>query len=289
MRVKNHKKYFITSDTHSFFTVLKKALDKAGWQQNNPNHILVVAGDLFDRGEESKQLLQFVQSLGDRFIYVRGNHEDLLEDCVYELSTGMHVGSHHVSNGTVETVTQLCDSDKYEIYSYIYDRTVQQLIYDKMKPVLEWIRGKAVDYVKIGDYIITHGWIRIIPLHTDMYGRPDKYGFDSTWNKQPGPDASVDEIDSYNKKWDRARWLNGMDCWKQGVVIPDKTIVCGHYHCSWGWSHLKQKYKEFPDKSKKDFVKSFQPFVDKGIIALDACTAYSGICNVLVIDEEEAN
>ncbi len=284
--MESSKKYFITSDIHSFFTIFKKALDKTGWQQNNPNHILVVAGDLFDRGEESRQLLQFVQSLGDRFIYVRGNHEDLLEDCVYELSTGMHVGEHHVSNGTVDTVAQFCDLDKFEIYSYIYDRSIQQLIYDKMKPILEWIREKAVDYVEINNYVITHGWIPIIPTHADIYGRPDRYKFDSTWNKELKDDASVDEVDNHNRKWNRARWLNGMDCWKQGVVIPDKTIICGHYHCSWGWSHIKQKYKEFPDKSKKDFNKSFQPFIDKGIIALDACTAYSGICNVLVVDEE---
>lgn len=284
--MENNKKYFIASDIHSFFTIFKKALDKAGWQQNNPNHVLVIAGDLFDRGEESEQLLQFVQSLGDRFIYVRGNHEDLLEDCVYELSTGMRVGEHHIGNGTVRTISQLCDIGEFEIYSYIYNRSMQQDIHDKMKPILEWIREKAVDYAEINNYIITHGWIPIIPTHTDLYGRPDRYKFDPTWNKKPEDDASIEEISTYNKKWDRARWLNGMDCWKQGVIIPDKTIICGHYHCSWGWSHIRQKYKEFPDKSRKDFAKSFQPFTDKGIIALDACTAYSGICNILVIDEE---
>ena len=281
------KKYFITSDIHSFFTIFKKALNKVGWQQNNPDHILVVAGDLFDRGDESKQLLQFVQSLGDRFIYVKGNHEDLIEDCVYELSTGMNIGEHHIGNGTVKTVAQLCDIGEFEVYSYVYDNSIQHTIHDKMQPILEWIRNKSVDYVEIGDYIIVHGWIPIIPTSVNIYGQPNGYKFDAEWDKPIDfSTSSITEISQYNKKWYRARWLNGMDCWKQGIIIPDKTIICGHYHCSWGWSHIKQKYKEFPDKSNKNFSKSFQPFIDKGIIALDACTAYSGICNVFVIDEE---
>lgn len=278
------KKYFVVSDVHGFLSILKNALKKAGWQQNNPDHILVVAGDLFDRGNEAEELLHFVQDLGDRFIYIRGNHEDLLEDCVYQLSTGMNIGEHHFSNGTVGTVAQFCNINEFELFSCF--SLNRYLVYNKMKPILEYIRDKAVDYVEIGDYIITHGWIPVIPLRTDIYGRPTKYSFDPDWNNKPGEDATIEEIDAYNKKWDRARWLNGMDCWKQGITIPGKTIVCGHYHCSWGWSHIKQKYKEWPDKSKKDFSNSFQPFIDEGIVAIDACTAYSGICNVFVIDEE---
>ncbi len=281
------KKYFITSDIHSFFSIFKRALDNAGWQQNNPDHILIVAGDLFDRGNETNQLLNFVQSLGDRFIYVKGNHEDLIEDCVYELSSGINIGSHHISNGTVKTISQICNIGEFEIYSYICDKVMQQTIHDKMKPILEWIRNKSVDYVEIGDYIITHGWIPIIPTSTNIYGQPNKYAFDPDWDKSIDfSKATIDEINNHNRKWYSARWLNGMDCWKQGITVPDKTIICGHYHCSWGWSHIRQKYKEFPNKSNKNFSKSFQPFIDKGIIALDACTAYSGICNVFVIDEE---
>ena len=279
------KKYFVAADIHSFYTIFKKALTKAEWQQDNPDHILVVAGDLFDRGPEAKQLLAFVQSLGDRFIYVRGNHEDLMEDCLYELTEGMMVGSHHISNGTVDTICQLSDLTAGELQSYMWQTSTQYEIYNKMKPIIEWTREKAINYFEIGDYIITHGWIPIVPLHTDIYGRADRYAFAPNWR---------DEDDSLNKDssatpritWERARWLNGMDCWKQGVVVPDKTIICGHYHCSWGWSHIKQKYKEFPDKSRKDFAKSFQPFVDKGIVALDACTAYSGICNIFVIENQ---
>lgn len=76
-----------------------------------------------------------------------------------------------------------------------------------------------------------------------------------------------------------------MEMWRYPKCRVDgKTIVCGHWHCSWGWSHIKQDRKEFPQKNQVDWKKSFEPFIDDGIIAIDACTAYSGLCNVIVIE-----
>ena len=82
------KTYFIVSDVHGFYSILKKELKKKKFDLKNPDHILVVAGDLFDRGNEAVELFKFVQWLNNkkRLVYVRGNHEDLLEDCVRELN-----------------------------------------------------------------------------------------------------------------------------------------------------------------------------------------------------------
>lgn len=260
-----NKKFFVVSGVHGFFTILKETLNEAGWQQDNPNHILIVAGDLFDRGKEAVELLDFVQSLGDRFIYVRGNHEDLLEACVQQLNSGEDIDGCHLSNGTIGTISDFCHANA---------NSIRLNVQDTMRPIVEWINNKTVDYVELHDYIIVHGWIPTISL-------PDKYSFDINWNKQP---SSREEKEEFHEKWIRARWLNGMECWKQGIIVPNKTIICGHYHCSWGWSHIRQKYKEFPQRNNKNFTKSFQPFVDEGIIALDACTAYSGLMNLVVIE-----
>ena len=90
--------------------------------------------------------------------------------------------------------------------------------------------------------------------------------------------------------WKDARWLNGMDEWQKGCKLEDKTVVCGHWHCSWGWSHIKQERKEFPNKGGDPqnpvWKKSFEPFVENGIIALDSCVAYSGFLNCIVIEEK---
>ena len=50
------RSFFVVSDVHSFYSILLKTLDSHGFQVNNPNHILVVCGDIFDRGEESVAL-----------------------------------------------------------------------------------------------------------------------------------------------------------------------------------------------------------------------------------------
>lgn len=248
------KKYFVVADVHSFYKIMLDTLNAKGFDVNNNEHYLILCGDLFDRGDESKELFKFVQSLGDRFIYVRGNHEDLLIDCVYELSKGQIPGRHHFSNGTVKTICDFADENIYAVYEY--DKCKKLL--EKIQPVVDFINEKSVDYYKVGKYMFVHGWF---PLCLD-------------WSEEA---------------WNRARWMNGMEAWKKGEVLKDKTVVCGHWHCSWGWSHIDQDRSEFPPKSKKNWEKSFEPYIKEGIIALDACIAYSGICNCIVIEEEVIN
>ena len=78
------KRYFVCADVHSYFDELIIALNKAGFDINNKEHIFVSCGDLLDRGNNSIECLDFVNNLPqDRKILIRGNHEDLLEDIIY--------------------------------------------------------------------------------------------------------------------------------------------------------------------------------------------------------------
>ena len=272
------KKYFVVSDVHSFYDELMKALDEKGFQIDNPDHYLVVAGDLFDRGPKTKELYSFVNKLGDRFIYVRGNHEDLLESCVADIVSGRSISPHHFSNGTVRTVAAFCDCSEWEIGETRRPEEIKQLVYTRTLPVLDFIAAKSKDYVELGDYIFVHGWVPTIDENL------------SPFSKKPlrlAPREWWDDQEDYSSKdlWKEARWTNGMQAWKDGCVIPGKTIICGHWHCSWGWSYLDQKYKEFPPKNRKEWEKSFQPYIKPGIMAIDACTAYSRIVNCIVIEE----
>lgn len=74
-------------------------------------------------------------------------------------------------------------------------------------------------------------------------------------------------------------------CLKQ-ILEPNKTIVCGHYHTSWGHCHIDGR----GSKWGKDAL--FSPFAASGILAIDACTAYSKTMNCFVLDHgpsEEIN
>ena len=250
------KKYFVTSDTHSFFSIFYEELLKQGFNQTNPDHILIICGDLFDRGQEAVQMYKFVRSLGDRFIYIRGNHEDLLFDCVNELrDNDGWCSSHHYSNGTVNTVIQ-----------FKTDNILEE--------VLDFIKQKSVNYYELNNYIFTHGWV---PYYLQDGHDPNQKEGEFSCVMYP-----VINLNANEEMWKHARWTNGMAAWKSGVAIPGKTIVCGHWHVSYAWYNYKNiGTGEFNDTS------CFDPFIEEGIIALDACTAFSKKCNILVLEGEE--
>lgn len=254
------KKFFATSDVHSFLDELMVALNEKGFEKENPDHILCVCGDLFDRGPKARELFEFIKELQtqDRLIYVTGNHESLLFDCMSEIYNGRIPGSHHRHNGTIDTICQFCGQSEW----IIYDPTWRDKIFEIMQPVLDFISDNCIDYAEIGDFVLVHGWV------------PCYQGLD-------------DFRDATSDDWERSRWNNGMEMWKNPKCrVEGKTVIVGHWHCSYAWSHIEQKYKEFPQKNHKDFQYSFQPWIKEGIIALDACCAYSGKLNCIVIDED---
>ena len=69
----------IIGDIHGCNRELCALLDKAKPENDDR---LILLGDLFDRGSESWEVFQTVKGLekqfGDRFVLLRGNHEDYL-------------------------------------------------------------------------------------------------------------------------------------------------------------------------------------------------------------------
>ena len=243
-------KYFVTSDIHGFYSKFKQTLKDKKFDINNPEHKIIICGDLFDRGNEAKELLDFLLKIPeDRLLIIRGNHEDLMEDCLFQIEQDVNISQHHWSNGTVDTIAQFSGVSKYDIIAQFYD---YRHIKNSMKKYFKLI-SRAKDYIEIGDYIFVHGWIPLVRDYNNL-----KY-------------ASSED-------WDRARWYNGMEDWKAGRFYENKTIVCGHWHTSYGHSKYHNNGSEFEEDA------CFEPFIDKGIIALDACTAYSKKINIYVIE-----
>ena len=70
-----------------------------------------------------------------------------------------------------------------------------------------------------------------------------------------------------------------MEAAHSGIVEPNKTIVCGHWHCSFGHSRYNHDGGEFDNNP------NFAPYYANGIIALDACTPISWKVNCIVIED----
>lgn len=150
-----NKKYFVVSDIHGYYSILFTNLINTGFDYYNPNHCIIICGDVFDRGNQAKELLKFLlefQKL-NRLILIKGNHEDLLEDCYDQLEAGVNISHHHWRNGTLDTIAQLTDSNKYDLVSGVYDF---KHIKTKMKSYFK-LMSKVVNYYELKDHIFIHG------------------------------------------------------------------------------------------------------------------------------------
>lgn len=260
-------KYYVVADVHGFFSELKSALTEKGFFNDKEPYKLIMCGDLLDRGAEAREVQSFVLDLmeKDEVILIRGNHEDLFVDLVENADKWMTQNvmmTHHWSNGTVDSVLQLTGKDLTS--SILYPEGF--VLKAKNTPFYKTILPAMKDYYETEHYIFVHGWIPcpVIGRGVNTY---DTYFYQENWREQN------------EEEWKRARWLNGMAAASQQVIEPDKTIVCGHWHCSYGHSAIEGKCPEFGEGA------DFSPYYAKGIIAIDSCTAYTRKINCLIIDD----
>lgn len=274
------KRYFVFGDIHGFYTKFRQTLKKSGFDQNNPEHILLSLGDEFDRGTEAKKLLNFLLKMKklNRLIMIKGNHTSLMWECLAEINTyGRVISDNHYSNGTVGTIAQLTNDDEItKALNLWYELTDSEI--EKINKAMKKWQGLVRDnrmYLELGRYIFVHGWIPFDSADANMYHSRKTITYHEGWRDLP----------DFSPLWDSATWLGFPTAIKCNCFEPEKTIVCGHWHCSAYWGDIKRERKPFPEKNRKDWQKSFEPAITEEFIAIDACTAYSGLINILVFGE----
>lgn len=255
-------RYYVTSDVHGYFSELKTALTEKGFFKDTNPHKLIICGDIYDRGAEALELQNFILDLMSKneIILIRGNHEDLALDLLNNWDKGSFLQRYHYSNGTVDTVCQLTGTTIGQLF------TEPDEIYRKFSkdPYIQSIIPTMVDFYETEHYIFTHGWIPcdiVGNSHSKRYIRIDD------WRN-----ASA-------QTWNSARWINGMEAAHNGIIENGKTIVCGHWHCSFGHAHYEGDGGEFDNNP------NFTPYYGEGIIALDVCTPLSKMVNCIVIED----
>lgn len=189
------KKLFVVSDVHGHYTLLKEALDKAGFDHDNENHLLVCCGDYFDRGDENVEVLRFFERL-KRKILLRGNHEDLL---LKLLQTGQ-LQRHHYINGTFRTLENFFGKYFVNPVDDTIDFSGKTRTVDRICQFIE----ETVDYYETEDYVFVHGWL------------PDN-------GKTP-----EDRQKASSQAWEKARWVKWTEKYAGERPLPDKTLICGH-------------------------------------------------------------
>lgn len=189
------KKMFVVSDVHGHYTLLRDALDRAGFDKDNEDHLLICCGDYFDRGNENVEVLRFFERLQHK-VLLRGNHEDLL---LKLLQTGK-VLPHHYINGTMRTLENFFGKYAIDPVDDTIDFSGKTRIVDRICEFIE----NTVDYYETENYVFVHGWLP-----------------ENALNQDARQQATAED-------WAKARWVK----WNERYIglrpLEDKTLICGH-------------------------------------------------------------
>lgn len=193
--MRDHKKLFVVSDVHGHCTLLKEALERAGFDKDDPRHLLVCCGDYFDRGNENFEVLKYFERLKHK-VLLRGNHEDLL---LKLLQTGK-VLPHHYVNGTMRTLENFFGKYFIDPADDTIDFSGKTRTVDRICDFIE----ETVNYFETEHYVFVHGWLPDGALTAEA-------------RKKASDDA-----------WNAARWVKWTEKYDGQRPIPEKTLVCGH-------------------------------------------------------------
>lgn len=282
---------FVFGDIHGHLKELERDLQDAGYDEDNSNHLLIVLGDNFDRGTESKEVfLKFKKLTSEgKAIVLHGNHEDFIidflegKDCMFNFK---HNGFNKTLDSFLDQTCSwemfcfMCNSDPdmaialygnrvkplledfysipVEVAFDVYQEYARQEIRKNYKDLLPWLRSLPY-YYETEHYIFTHA---AIDGSCDNWKEPKytKYEFWTPWQYLTWDDGSF---------------------YVEPINNTPKTVVVGHFHTD----AIRDKY-DLPDGEVENDIL----YGDRKIF-LDTCTILTKRVNILKINDnlEEEN
>lgn len=272
-------KVFCVSDIHGHYTELINCLNKAGYDENNENHLLVVLGDLFDRGTESKKVFNYLYrlSFNNKAVICRGNHDMMFQ----EFLDGRDSWFNFIHNGMNKTFDDFLDDtasfetyvmyeqhkkgldfdirkvseDEFNTYWNEYQKNTRDKIMNDFPYIVDWFKSLP-NYYETKNYIMTHG---SIDTNVEDWRKPQKQRY-----RYVG--------------WDACHWDDG-SFFDEDVHNTDKKIIVGHYNTD----SIREMYMyDLKNKGDNDILIS----EDSRKIYIDACTIVSKRVNVYVFEDE---
>lgn len=161
-----NKKIFAVSDIHGHASIFKKALINSGFDQNNPEHLLIICGDCFDRGSENKELFEYLNGISNKVI-IRGNHEEMLMNAIKR----GYINYVDVYNGTEITIENLFGFNSIDKAGKISITDAQR------KQIVDYL-SQTVDCFETQNYVFVHGWI---PQIEDWRSASNEEWRDARW------------------------------------------------------------------------------------------------------------
>lgn len=249
------KKIFAVSDLHGHYFETIAALASAGWSAEDSSHLLVVCGDLFDRGQNSLEVFRFLDEMvkNDKAIVLQGNHEEFFTQWL----EGPTSHFNYMFNGLRETVDSFLGEQKS--FSkwfqknpdskdpwYEFSDDARKKINHKYPELLGWLKNLP-HYFETEHYIFTHGSIQTF----------------GNWKEPAGG-------------WKHHHWDKG-EFFSQDISSTDKIVVVGHF----GTASIREMYEMRSYEDHSILVRD-----DGKVIMIDGCTALTKEVNVLSVSDE---
>ena len=183
-------RFVCISDVHGQYDKMMSALQDANFNQSSD--CLVSLGDLFDRGPQSKEILEYVMSLPNK-ILLWGNHDSRLKEIIdLEISNWADY-----FNGVEETFNSFLGY-KEQLLSDGARALKQQPIYELLCKYFQECHYAA----EFSDFIATHAWL---------------------------PNA-LDWRTASKKAWEHSLWTNVEEKIREKDFTNDKNLIVGHWH-----------------------------------------------------------
>lgn len=283
----NKKTLYCISDIHGHYYQAIEALQEAGWDENNPNHLLIVCGDIFDRGPDSVSVFEWLYKLTQegKAIVTKGNHDDFILDFMGVNRLYDYGYKHYKSgwNGVNTTIDDFLHStNDFGMYVCMHQdpNSVTGLVEGKMfyqlwntwrinsivqikkeyPNLIDWLKSLP-NYYETKNYIFTHG--SIDPLCKD-------------WHNPFAENPDYKDM-TLEERWRKCHWDDGTFIIKKHLNT-NKTVVVGHFSTA----HLREMW-QIDSKDGNDH--SILKFNNN--IFIDGCTILTKRVNVLIIDDEE--
>lgn len=251
---------YATSDIHGHYKALMEAVSNSSFDSNND--LLVVCGDMFDRGEQSLAVYEYLKGLYDnkRAVIIKGNHEQMFIDY---LEGNVISPFNYIRNGLDKTFAEFLHCTKpFETWCILEDiknptygdfaewvAHAREEINEEYPELLPWLKSLPY-YFETEDYIFTHG---AIDTEVDDWRHPHCNKYEKT-------------------DWEALMWDDGSFFGKE-INNTDKKVVIGHF----GTNHLRKMYN-IVDNSLGDNY-NILCRSDEKVIALDSTVVVSGRLN----------
>ena len=278
-------KLFVVSDVHGHLKEMNRDLKEKGYDSTDDNNLLIVLGDLFDRGEQSKEIFEELKSLVEagKAVVLHGNHEDF----IIEFLEGKDCYFNYAHNGFGRTIDSFLGQTRalemFLFYCQDLPDAALSMYGDRVKPILgdtvsvpfEVVFDIFQEYAReeiLKDNPDLLKWLRELPF----YYETENYIFthasiDGSCKDWKNPKKSKY---SFWTPWQYLTWDEG-DFYEKPITNTDKTVVVGHFHTD----AIRERYGLEPGKLVNDIL-----YGDRKIF-IDACTILTKRVNVLVIED----